>query len=147
MFIPFLDFEVTDDEYKRWIEGYDFDRLVQFKSMFPKQLQTFKSNLCKRIIDARIDMLVLCLQSWFDAMEAGVTDKRFPNLDEPAPSKEKVNAFIERVDGFFETELKKNKEYWADKGRDMPPEFNRLQGAARLAFFQDYYRVKGKWLL
>ena len=87
------------------------------------------------------------LEEWFQAMELGGQYLKEPSLSEGVVNKEKVNSLIEIIDAFFEDELKKNSKYWQHKDRRMtdPPDFNRLESGARLAFYQDVYAaVKGE---
>ncbi len=60
----------------------------------------------------------------------------------PLPSKQNVNWFINKIQGFIEDELILNREYWDDKKIKYAPQFDKLDGASRLAFYLEWYEIK-----
>jgi len=70
-------------------------------------------------------------------LEASVT----PNLTDDLPSKEDADAFIERIDNWFEDEISANSNYWKNvKCKESGPEYYRLDSPSRLAFHQMWYK-------
>ena len=116
----------------------------------------------KLTVDPRVEAFLKLAENWFNIKEAGVTDVRVPNLDEPIFSREEVKAWLDKLEGFFkkhlytkhlyyDTETKKNKqrlevnEYFKGKGIDLPPGFDELDYPAGLAFMQDWFRLQRKY--
>lgn len=89
------------------------------------------------------DPVIDVLERWHQAIEAGVANTRRPDLDhkESVVSKSKVDNLIEQVDDYFIGELKMHHLHWERKGLSEPPDFGRLEGGARLAFYQDLVEV------
>ncbi len=109
-----------------------------------------------RISAEKAQRIIDILDEWFWAIENGTANRRRPDPDGQRYDADYVDNFIRTVDEFFKDELRRNARYWrgevikkpdlkSGKPIDIPPEFNRLEGAAREAFVQEV-KLMTKWL-
>ena len=149
--MKFEDVEITETEYRLWLEGIDLEGLKW--QLSPAVWQTFVENKQKQIRGDRIDRLLALVDSWIDAMYSGAAVNRQPDLDaRPLPSREDVDGFKHRIQKFFHDELyipgtDYIKKYWRDRGITETPDWSLLDESGWLAFYQDYYRLKNKLML
>lgn len=85
-------------------------------------------------------VVIARLQKWYEAID--YADALPISLNkEDIVSKERVNNLINLIDGYFEYQLKGAPTYFGGKGKTLPPQFSRLKGKARLAFYQDMKKL------
>lgn len=89
------------------------------------------------------DRVKSVLAVWNQALEDGVADQREPDLNhrELVVSKEKVDNLINQIVDWFQTQLARDAEYWNKQGMYESPDYDKLEGGARLAFYQDLVEV------
>ncbi len=92
--------------------------------------------------DKRLEVIGI-LERWYRALEIGVADNIKPNLTRKVKGEDwkKVDSLITAIDDSFTAELNMHSIHWEKKGITEPPNFNRLKGGARLAFYQDLYEA------
>lgn len=91
--------------------------------------------------EALVKRVIRVLQDWFEALEAGTANHRHPSID-CTVTDEQANQLIDIVDDFFENEVTKYPEYWANRKHvDAPPQFARLEVHARKSLAEDLRSV------
>jgi len=110
-------------------------------SGYPTRICTARDTT--EFVPEPVAQVIDVMEDWFQAIEAGTANKRLPDISGTRYTKEEVDDFIDRIDKFFESELSHHADYHARIGirtsgvpMNVPPEFNRLRGAAREAFMQ-----------
>ena len=82
------------------------------------------------------------LGRWYRALEVGIAHHIKPNLEKASGEDwGRAKSLPEKIDAGFKAELKIHSIHWEKKGITEFPNFSRLRGGARLAFYQDLYAV------
>jgi hypothetical protein len=124
---PFLDSDIPQEDVERIV------RLLGEAQKHSYQAQARWEALVKRVIGV--------LQDWFEAMEEETAFHRHPSID-CTLTDEQANRLIDVIDNFFESEVTKYPEYWANRKQvDAPPQFSRLKLHARKALAEDLRSV------
>lgn len=91
--------------------------------------------------EAQVRQVIGVLQDWFEALEEGTANQRYPSLDCMVDD-EVANSLVAVIDGAFEHEITSYGEYWRErKGVEATPEFSRLELHAKRALAEDLRRV------
>lgn len=105
------------------------------------------SDYLPEITEAQAGSIVGVLEDWFNAIEGGYADLRTPDPFGEKVSPEKADELIAVIDDYIAFELHEHPDFharagWESKGKtmDMPADFNRLEGASRIAFAQDVFK-------
>ena len=95
--------------------------------------------------DEAIDAVISVMDEWFWAIEDGKANKRFPDPEGVAVSKEDADNIIAYIDWEIKREVTSSTHYFGvEHGMDVPADFNRLKGQARIAFAQALLVAKSK---
>lgn len=121
------------------IAGEDAERLIKLLGEAQKRTYWTQARW-----EALVRKVIEVLQDWFEAMERGAANHRHSSID-CTVTDEQANRLIDVIDGFFENEVTKYPEYWANRKQvDGLPEFSRLAPQARKALAEDLRRVLQK---
>jgi len=124
---PFVDSDIPREDLER------LTKLLGEAQKRSYQAQVRWEALVKRVIGV--------LQDWFEALEAQTANDRHPSIG-CTITDEQANQLIEVIDEFFENEVTKYPEYWADRKHvDAPPQFSRLELHARKSLAEDLRSV------
>jgi len=124
---PFVDANMSQRELER------LAKLLGEAQKHSYQAQARWEALVKRVIGV--------LQEWFKALEAGTANHRYPSIH-CTITDEQANRLIDVIDEFFENEVTKYPEYWANRKHvDAPPQFSRLELHARKSLAEDLLSV------
>jgi hypothetical protein len=88
-----------------------------------------------------VDKVIAVLEDWFQSIEKKTSHLRLPDPDYKMYTDEEADKLIRYLDDYFHTEVETHPTYWGDKGIDMPADFYRLKGRARIRFMQDIRRA------
>ena len=124
---PFVDADLSQQDLER------ITKLLGEAQKHSYQAQARWEALVKRVIGV--------LQGWFEALEAETANHRYPSID-CTVTDEQANRLIDVIDDFFENEVTKYPEYWANRKHvDAPPQFSRLELHARKSLAEDLLGV------
>jgi len=124
---PFADADMSREDLER------LARLLGEAQKHSYQAQARWEALVKRVIGV--------LQEWFEALEAQTANDRHPSIG-CTVTDEQANRLIEVIDEFFENEVSKYPEYWANRKHvEAPPGFSRLELHARKSLAEDLFSV------
>ena len=91
--------------------------------------------------EALVKRVIGVLEDWFETLEAETANHRYPSID-CTITDEQANRLIDVIDEFFENEVTKYPEYWANRKHvDAPPQFSRLELHARKSMAEDLLSV------
>lgn len=114
------------------IPQQDLERLI--KLLGEAQKQSYQAQVRW---EALVKQVIGVLQDWFEAIEAQTANHRHPSID-CSVTDEQANRLIDVIDDFFENEVTKYPEYWANRKHvEAPPQFLRLELHARKAMAED----------
>jgi hypothetical protein len=83
------------------------------------------------------------MDKWFWDLEDGKTENKFPSPFGIQVTMDEADEVIAYIDGQIDYEVTHNTHYFnIARGMDMPADFNRLKGMARIAFVQEILEAK-----
>ncbi len=96
-------------------------------------------NVSYAMDEALSEAIIDVMDEWFWAIEDGSANQRTPDLDGRRFSEQECDELIHLIDDYSDAQLALG--WGKNKGIDVGPGFERLEGSAREAFTQDVYRV------
>jgi len=94
-----------------------------------------------------MEPIIQLMDNWFWAIEDGSAQRRVPDVNGERYPEWRVNSFIRDLDYYCSYQISASPHYFTtERGIDVPPEFDRLQGAAREAFMQALKLAKKRYM-
>jgi hypothetical protein len=95
--------------------------------------------------NASVNEVIDIMDKWFWLIEDGKADNHLPNPTGMKVTMEEANQVIDFIDKEITYEVTTHKDYFGiTRGIDTPADFNRLEGASRVAFVQQILEAKAR---
>jgi len=150
MKVPYMSFAITQKEFDKFIKSDEHWGAVRrkegipwFENVFLKGYDGIEQKITNARHDERCAPFVELLEGLFWLIESQTMDDVEPDYTLPMPSADDVNDLYQRIDNHIEKDLNNHSEYWAKRGKDMGPEYNkRLSSKAKLWGYQRWQELQ-----